>query len=134
MYEYLEDEKLSLVVFYDTEINKLSRYINSNDYEMKDFVIDELLCTDTLSSDESPYGKEQKVLYLDIGLMIKATMLETREIKSVALCKLINGRFTYFIGKNLTGLTTAEKAQNIFIDSGDFVKKTNETQLNNLLK
>lgn len=134
MYEYLEDEKLSLVVFYDTEINKLSRYINSNDYEMKDFAIDELLYTDTLSSDESPYGKEQKVLYLDIGLMINSTMLETREIKSVALCKLINGRFTYFIGKNLTGLTTAEKAQNIFIDSGDFVKKTNETQLNNLLK
>ena len=134
MYDYLEDDKLTLAVFYDTEINKLSRYINSNDYEMKDFVIDELLYSENLSSEDSPYGRKQSVLYLDIGLMINASMLETREIKSVALCKLINGRFVYFIGKNLTGLTTAEKAQNIFIDSGDIVKKTNETQLNELLK
>lgn len=134
MRDYMEDEKLQLVVFYDSEINKQSRYIFSNDYDIGEFTIDELLVFERMSKSPYSYLMSQYVLYLNIPLMIKSTQLETKEIKSVALCKQIGDRFVYFIGKNLTGLTTAEKANSIYIDVGKFANVKNETQLNKLLK
>lgn len=115
------NQEIKIVIFTSQELSKINPNINKIDYtELFQF---------------TGFMQSGSDLYVDINSALSGfTDEELLNIKSIALCvDNQDGTYTYYMGRNISGLSATEIRKNWKLKVARIKPRTNTTQLNTLL-